>query len=181
MHVSFASVGVAVALLCVGCSRPMSPTTPTSVQSATTADHVTHDVPFKGDLEGLVTLHFDSPPLTWWFMSGSGNATKLGRFAVTVTSRLGSGITHGGGLYTLTAANGDTLNGFFEGRGEGGPSTFSIVEDVAILGGSGRFSGGRVGRLAEARRSRAMAGGEAGIRILRTRLSNLVMARDFWS
>jgi hypothetical protein len=158
MHVSFFVVGFAVAGLCVGCSQSISPAAPTSVQSSTVpqiaagenprpvsapaiAQQVSqNEVPFKGDYEGLVTIHVDSPnPYMWWTMSGSGNATKLGRFTVQVTSRLslGPGLINAG-YYTFTAANGDTLNAFFGQVGTDPPST---IESASILGGSGRFAG----------------------------------------
>jgi len=159
MHASFVVVGFAVVGLCAGCSQPGSPTSPTSTQSSTTAVPITadtartvanpgiakpaaqeHAVPFKGNFEGVVTIHVDSPnPYMWWTMSGGGNATQLGRFTVQVTSRLslGPGLINAG-LYTFTAANGDTLNAFFGQVDSDPPRT---IESATILGGSGRFAG----------------------------------------
>lgn len=159
MHTSFVLVGFAVVGLCAGCSQPGSPTAPTSTQYSTTTLPITADtartvanpgigrnaaqkneVPFKGDFEGLVTIHVDSPnPYMWWTMSGSGNATQLGRFTVHVTSRLslGPGLINAG-HYRFTAANGDTLNAFFGQVDTDPPAT---IESASILGGSGRFAG----------------------------------------
>jgi hypothetical protein len=157
MRVSFVAIALAVAGLCADCTQLASPTTPTSIESRTAplsveggsartisgpavAGHLGHEVPFKGNLEGLVTLHFSSPPLTWWSMSGSGNATHVGRFTVAVVSLLGSSLEHAAGYYTLTAANGDTVNAFF-GGGAQTDTPLAIVEHATILGGSGRFAG----------------------------------------
>ena len=68
MRISSIATGLALAGLCVGCSQVAPPTAPTSINStavsglvaatsetgeSVTAD--THEVPFKGDLEGTVT------------------------------------------------------------------------------------------------------------------------------
>jgi hypothetical protein len=105
------------------------------------SDHGTQEVPFKGHLEGVVTLHFDQPPFLWWAMSGSGNATQLGRFTVSATSLFG---IPWAGYYTFTAANGDTLNAFFQLRRQSGTPFIvedATIEDAGIFGGSGRFAG----------------------------------------
>ena len=155
MQVSFAALGFVVVGLCASCSQPVSPTTPSPIQSTTASltlagenaptvteravtDHAAQEVPFKGTLEGRVTLHFDQPPFLWWSMSGSGNATQLGRFALEVVSRLG--IPHAG-YYQFTAANGDRLNAFFVAGPAQTDASSSIVEHADVFDGSGRFAG----------------------------------------
>jgi hypothetical protein len=41
----------------------------------------------------------------------------------------------------FTAANGDTLTGNFTGQAQGAPPLVSIVEQVTVTGGTGRFAG----------------------------------------
>jgi hypothetical protein len=71
-------------------------------------------------------------------VAGEGQATQLGRFAVTayVAVTLATGIAHG--VSMLTAANGDQLFLIMSGHGidaTHGHGTFTVV------GGTGRFQG----------------------------------------
>jgi hypothetical protein len=99
-------------------------------------------VPFRGSIQGAeidevqgTTLLVDG--------SGTGNATHLGRFAVTweftVNLLDGSGI----GSYHFIAANGDSIFTDVLGQGQptGTPGVSRIVEMHTITGGTGRFAG----------------------------------------
>ena len=156
MRLSRTAAALALAVLCVGCNQLAAPTAPTSTRRTAASGAVaatasaavaanTHGTPFKGDLEGTVTLHFDNPPLTWWAMSGGGIATQLGKFTLHVVADLGSTIERAHGHYRFTAANGDVINGFFTGRAEVDGPVYSVVDTGTLFGGSGRFTGSPLG------------------------------------
>jgi len=96
MHASLTSVGVVGVALFVGCSQPLSPTSPTSLSSPslsiaseanlTGAGVLFNDreVPFKGRLEGTATITPGTPPFLSVSIEGTGNATHLGRFTVEI-------------------------------------------------------------------------------------------------
>ncbi len=101
-------------------------------------------VPFKGSLEGTVTITPLDPPFASVLIEGTGNATHLGRYSVefiaTVNQTTRQGV--GPGRLVFTAANGDTLTA--EGMGQGtlvAPGVLSITETASITGGTGRFAG----------------------------------------
>ena len=75
--------------------------------------------------------------------NGSGNATQLGRYAISYQAEVNIPTLSGPVSATLTAANGDQL--FAEGWGQatptGKPNQVSIVEEYTITGGTGRFAG----------------------------------------
>lgn len=104
------------------------------------------ETPFKGKLEGNYTSTFDpGPPSTATLDgTGTGTATKLGRFTYKFphTVNFGTMPEIGLGTYTFTAANGDTL--FAESTGSSTPvepGIVLVVENAVITGGTGRFSG----------------------------------------
>lgn len=101
-------------------------------------------VPFKGTLEGTVTITPLDPPFASVLIEGTGNATHLGRYSVefiaTVNQTTRQGV--GPGRLVFTAANGDTLTA--EGMGQAtlvAPGVLSITETASITGGTGRFAG----------------------------------------
>ena len=101
-------------------------------------------VPFKGSLEGTVTITPLDPPFASVLIEGTGNATHLGRYSVefiaTVNQTTRQGV--GPGRLVFTAANGDMLTA--EGMGQGtlvAPGVLSITETASITGGTGRFAG----------------------------------------
>jgi hypothetical protein len=105
-------------------------------------------VPFKGRLEGLVT---ETPvlggpsTLVDVLVVARGNASHLGKFALTVPYRLDRSTTPPtvAGFYLFTAANGDTLSASFAGQVKTTPTpgVFAIVETATITGGTGQFGG----------------------------------------
>ena len=103
-------------------------------------------VPFKGSLEGNVTITPvpESPPtLVDVAVDGSGNSTQLGRFTLTVPHRVNRATRTASGSYHFTATNGDTLSANFTGQSMPTETlgVISIVETATITGGTGRFAG----------------------------------------
>lgn len=153
MHASLTSVGVVGVALFVGCSQPITPTSPTSLSSAslsiasseanaTGAGVLSNDqeVPFKGRLEGTATITPGSPFLSV-SIEGTGNATHLGRFTVEIPHVVNTTNRTSTGTYEFTAANGDTLTAGFTGQATlTAPGVLSVVETATITGGTGRFA-----------------------------------------
>lgn len=168
MHTLRLVAGAAALALFMGCSQPVSPTTPTSLSvdgssavslagtAAAAAPPVmaghsgaaVRGVPFKGTLEGPFTFVPDPPPSTFAsvdFGPLSGRATHLGRFTLTGPHRVNLALTPATaiGTFEFTAANGDALTASFTGLGTptATPGIASIVETATITGGTGRFAG----------------------------------------
>ena len=154
MHASLTSVGVVGVALFVGCSQPITPTSPTPLSSAslsiassqanaTGANVLANDqeVPFKGRLEGTATITPGTPPFLSVSIEGTGNATHLGRFTVEIPHVVNTTNRTSTGTYEFTAANGDTLTAGFTGQATlTAPGVLSIVETATITGGTGRFA-----------------------------------------
>ena len=101
-------------------------------------------VPFKGQLEldrGIVTPL--TPPIVSVEIEGTGIATQLGQFTVSVPHLVNRSTGMLVGSYEFTAANGDTLTADFVGRSapSGVPGVLHVVETATITGGTGRFEG----------------------------------------
>lgn len=100
-------------------------------------------VPFKGRLElegGIVTPL--TPPFVSVEIEGTGNATHLGQFTVSVPHLVNRATGMLVGSYEFTAANGDTLTADFVGQSvpSGVPGVLFVVETATITGGTGRFA-----------------------------------------
>ena len=146
---------VLVAVLSAGCSQSRLPTGPTSAApgspslaasaanrvSAAVAGHSGQVVPFKGRLEGVVTITPLDPPFSFVSIAATGNATQLGRFTLQVPHTVNFATATGVGTFTFTAANGDLLTADFTGLADTSTPVFSIVEHATITGGTGRFAG----------------------------------------
>jgi hypothetical protein len=100
-------------------------------------------VPFRGRLEAVATVTPLTPPFVSINVEGSGHATQLGHFEVSiphVTNRSnGTAI----GTYEFTAANGDTLTADFTSQvtPTDVPGVVSVAVTATITGGTGRFDG----------------------------------------
>jgi len=154
MHSSLASFGVVGVALFVGCSQPITPSSPTSLSSAslsivsseakvTGAGVLSKDqeVPFKGRLEGTATITPGTPPFVSVSIGGTGNATHLGRFTLEIPHVVNAMNRTSTGTYEFTAANGDTLTAGFTGQATlTAPGVLSVVEIATITGGTGRFA-----------------------------------------
>ena len=103
-------------------------------------------MPFKGSLEGVVTVTPvpGSPPtIVDVLVEGTGNATHLGQFTLAIPHRVNRATRTAIGSYHFTAANGDTLSADFTGQSMPTATlgVISIVETATITGGTGRFAG----------------------------------------
>jgi hypothetical protein len=100
-------------------------------------------VPFKGRLEGVVTVTPVDPPIFSVLVNGTGNATQLGEFTVAIPHLVNRATRTATGSYHFVAANGDTLSADFSGQSTPTvtPGVLSIVETATITGGTGRFAG----------------------------------------
>ena len=116
----------------------------TVLTSATLAAPATSgkELLLKGSVQSVETYAINFPIMSVT-ASGSGNATQLGRFAVTYAVEVNLLTIAGIGSAQFVAANGDSL--FAEGTGQatetGTPGVFNVVEHFTITGGTGRFVG----------------------------------------
>jgi hypothetical protein len=100
-------------------------------------------VPFKGDLEGDVTITPLAPPFVSALVEATGNATQLGQFTLDIPHVVNRATRTAIGSYEFTAANGDTLTADFTGTATptATPGVLYIEETATITGGTGRFAG----------------------------------------
>jgi hypothetical protein len=96
-------------------------------------------LPFHGSLEAAETDTLSFPFLTV-SLSGTGQATHLGRFTATFDLLVDVRTSTSRGTVSLIAANGDRVFGTLSGHATGVGTTASIVETVIITGGTGRFA-----------------------------------------
>jgi hypothetical protein len=101
-----------------------------------------HQVPFRGSLEGFVTLTPLGPTSASADLEATGNAAHLGRFTVSGTGVVDFAANIGITTYTFTAANGDTLTAIATGYAvpTGTPEAVYVIETATITGGTGRFA-----------------------------------------
>ena len=100
-------------------------------------------LPFKGSLQAVETYQPNLPTI-FVTATGSGEATRLGRYTVSYEVTVNVQTGAGTGLSAhFVAANGDSL--FAEGSGQATPTetpgVMRIVETYTITGGTGRFAG----------------------------------------
>jgi len=76
-------------------------------------------------------------------VTGSGHGTHLGRFTFAAPHEVDTATRTASGVYTFTAANGDTLTATFTGTATptATPGVLQIVETATVTGGTGRFAG----------------------------------------
>jgi hypothetical protein len=126
-HSSAASIALAV-MVVLGLAGPAAAQEP---------------VPFKGGLEGVVTITPLNPPYVSVLVKATGNSTLLGRFALVIPHTVNRTNRTAMGTYQFVAANGDTLTASFSGQATptATAGVLSIVETATITGGTGRFAG----------------------------------------
>jgi hypothetical protein len=100
-------------------------------------------VPFKGSLQGDVTIVPLVPPSVFADVDATGTATHLGRFTLDIPHTVDRGKMTAKGRYVFTAANGDEVHADFDGVSTltDVPNVLAIVETATITGGTGRFAG----------------------------------------
>ena len=100
-------------------------------------------VPFRISYNNDITADFSNLPLVPVTSSGTILGTHLGNGtarAISETVNLATG--EGVAIHELTAANGDTLRLSFQFLAiPTSPTTFSVVGEWQIIGGTGRFEG----------------------------------------
>jgi hypothetical protein len=99
--------------------------------------------PFKGSFNGDVTLTPLDPPFVEVDVDATGNATRLGRFSLTIPHVVNRANSSASGSYEFTAANGDAVFADFTGQAipTSTPGVLYIVEMATVTGGTGRFAG----------------------------------------
>jgi hypothetical protein len=100
-------------------------------------------VPFKGSLEGVVTITPLAPPFVSVLVEATGEATHLGKFTLEIPHVVNRANSTAIGSYQFTAANGDTVFADFTGQATPTttPGVLHIEETATITGGTGRFRG----------------------------------------
>ena len=102
-------------------------------------------VPFKGELEGVVSREMVDPQTDFVLVEAAGNATQLGHFVVSVPHLVDLPTRTAEGDYEFIAANGDQLIATFTGKATPTaiPGVVSIVETATIdpNRSTGRFAG----------------------------------------
>jgi hypothetical protein len=100
-------------------------------------------VPFKGSLQGVVTVRPPTPLGLPVVVNATGNATHLGQFALAIPHLVNRGDMTATGTYHFVAANGDLLTATFNGKATltATRGVLAIVETAIIKGGTGRFAG----------------------------------------
>lgn len=99
-------------------------------------------VPFKGRLEGGVTVKGATPILSV-LVDGAGTATHLGPFTVDIPHLVDVETRAAIGTYEFTAGNGDKVYAEFTGTATPTaiPGVLDIEETATITGGTGGFAG----------------------------------------
>jgi hypothetical protein len=100
-------------------------------------------VPFKGSLEGDVTVTPLAPPVVAVDVEATGKATHLGKFTLDIPHVVNRATRTALGSYEFTAANGDKVYAEFTGIATPTaiPGVLYIEETATITGGTGRFAG----------------------------------------
>ena len=100
-------------------------------------------VPFKGSLEGVVTITPLTPPFVSVLIEATGKATHLGKFTLEIPHVVNRSDSTAIGSYEFTAANGDKVYAEFTGTATPTaiPGVLYIEETATITGGTGRFTG----------------------------------------
>ena len=101
----------------------------------------TRELLLKGSVQATETQQVVFP-LNHVSLTGSGNATQLGKFTYSMQAELHIPTLTSPATATFVAADGSSL--FAEGSGQGTPTgtpgIISIVETLTITGGTGRFA-----------------------------------------
>jgi hypothetical protein len=127
----------------VGTVPSLAATAPGNVgtvpQAVAAAKSAKEQLPFHGSLEAAETDTFSFPFVTV-SLTGTGQATDLGRFTATFDLQVDVRTSTSLGTFTLIAANGDRVFGTLSGRSTDAGGIASIVETAITTGGTGRFA-----------------------------------------
>lgn len=136
------AVAVVAALLVSACGEAGSPVDPSLDSNAARSSSAPANLalPFRGSFQGTQNVTPLGPERASVEVSAAGVATHLGRFTIALPHIVTFATRTAVGNFTIVAANGDQLTGTFRGQAQVG-AIVSIVEDVTITGGTGRFTG----------------------------------------
>ena len=99
-------------------------------------------VPFKGGFEGVDTVTPLAAPFVAAEVSATGNATRLGKFTLSISATVNRTTGAATGTFEFVAANGDTVFGTLTGQSSPPDAgVLTIEEAFTITGGTGRFAG----------------------------------------
>jgi hypothetical protein len=101
-------------------------------------------VPLKGSDSGSFTLEADgcSPGVFEVVIDDAGTATHVGAYAYHAIECFNGATGAFSGTFTITAANGDMIDGTYAGQVVGVVGDLAFYEqDAVITGGTGRFAG----------------------------------------
>jgi hypothetical protein len=135
--------GVPTSPSATGAVSSLAATAPGSVgtvpQAVVAAKLAKGQLPFHGSLEAVETDTLSFPFLTV-SLSGTGQASHLGRFTATFDLQVDVRTSTSIGSFTLIAANGDSVFGTLSGQATAVGGIASIEETAIITGGKGRFA-----------------------------------------
>lgn len=100
--------------------------------------------PFHGRIEGsFITTPTLDPTVILAEATAVGEGAHIGSFRKVTNDAINLAILEVDGIFTMTAANGDVIEGCYSGLFEFGtsPGTLSWVLEAAITGGTGQFAG----------------------------------------
>lgn len=126
-------------VLAAACAEtPSAATSPSSPigGAAVTEARAGSELPFRGTLQATETVDGAVHHLV-----GTGQATHLGRFALTSEFTVTTPPPTAAGTAIWTAANGDQIFTNVTGQGVVTFPVLAVVETHAITGGTGRFDG----------------------------------------
>jgi len=108
-------------------------------QAIAAAKSAKGQLPFHGSLEAAETDTFAFPFVTV-SLTGTGQATDLGRFTATFDLQVDVRTSTSLGTFILIAANGDRVFGTLSGHSTDAGGIASIAETAIATGGTGRFT-----------------------------------------
>ncbi len=97
-------------------------------------------MPFNGTLQSIERVVSGGDASTVRHLDGTGTATHLGRFTLSVDFTVITATSNATGVATWTAANGDEIHVSVAGHGDVVFPTVTIHETHTITGGTGRFA-----------------------------------------
>jgi hypothetical protein len=102
-------------------------------------------IPFKASDSGTFVISPTGDPVVVFTEDWTtGHATHLGRYTLEASEFINlATLAVTGGSWTMTAANGDTLHGTYDGQAAptADPLVITYHVEGPVLGGSGRFAG----------------------------------------
>ncbi len=126
-----------------GAVSSLAATAPANVgtvpQAVAAAKPATGQLPFHGSLEAAEADTFSFPFVTV-SLTGTGQATHLGRFTAAFDLQVDVRTSTSLGAFTLIAANGDRVSGTLSGHSTDVGGIASITETATTTGGTGRFA-----------------------------------------